>query len=79
MNSKIFSLMLALPLLLTDTGYSFAETTNWEMFFIHISNLTGITGENAVVDSYLSRSHPSMLLARGGYRPKCRRTGTGCR
>lgn len=76
MNRKIFSLMLALPLLFIDTAYSFADSSNLEMFYIQIPDLTG---ENAVLTSYLTRSQPFALLARGGYRPKCRRTGTGCR
>ena len=76
MNSKIFSLILALPLLFIDTGYSFAGSINLEMFDIQIPNLIG---ENAVLTPYLNQPQPLVLLARGGYRPKCSRTGTGCR
>lgn len=77
MNKKMASAIVALPLLVTDTSQSFANISNLDMLYANIPRTTA--AQATVLASYLNRSQPLALLARGGKRPRCSRTGTGCR
>lgn len=76
MNKKIFSIMMALPLFVSDTSQSFVGINGLGFLYLKISHSIPQTTMSL---SDFSPSEPWVLLARGGPRPRCRRIGTSCR
>ncbi|HEY9850300.1 MAG TPA: hypothetical protein V6D28_12620 [Leptolyngbyaceae cyanobacterium] len=76
MNKKFFSIMMALPLLISDTGTSFVDSNGLGFLYMKISQSIP---QATMSISGLNSSDSWVLFARGGPRPKCRRIGTSCR